>query len=309
MGARASITNRGIDLASFIRTNQHKAKVILKICNYLEGCDEVERYKPELFGRSIIIERAINSSGVSSYKICDERNKTISTKKEEVDNIVKHFDILLDNPITMLTQEVSKNFLNSQNPAQKYKFFSKATQLESIKNEYDASEEIRFNVVKKLNEKKEVLRIKEKEMNQLTEKLKVIEIVNGNVDKSDQLNKEMLFAHVNNTRSSIQEIEKEFHSQERRCQRSTDAVDRIDASIESLMARKADIKEKMDELQSALCGGDMQELTANVNNAARDVHQSQTKLERLKKEVDGQTYEYNDIKRRINELENRFVCF
>lgn len=139
LGSRASTTNRGSGLSSFIKTGQNRARVSIKLCNYIDDDNKDEGYLPDKYGKSIVIERTIYASGASNYKIRDQNNKIISEKKDEVDNITKHFDILVDNPVCVLTQEVSKNFLNSKNPKDKFKFFVKATQLEDTKRDYEAS--------------------------------------------------------------------------------------------------------------------------------------------------------------------------
>jgi hypothetical protein len=49
------------------------------------------------------------------------KDKVISTKKQEVDNIVEQFNIQVNNPVCFLNQETSKHFLNSSNNSDKYK--------------------------------------------------------------------------------------------------------------------------------------------------------------------------------------------
>ena len=45
----------------------------------------------------------------------------VSTKKEDLVRILDHMDIQVNNPICMLNQDVSRNFLHSSNPKDKYK--------------------------------------------------------------------------------------------------------------------------------------------------------------------------------------------
>lgn len=140
LGGRASTTNRGSGLSTFIKTGQNRARIILKLANYTEtsGNDTIS-YLPDKYGKFISIERTIYASGASSYKIKSECGKVVSEKKEELENILKHFRILIDNPICVLTQEVSKNFLNTKSASDKFKFFIKATQLEDVKKDYEVS--------------------------------------------------------------------------------------------------------------------------------------------------------------------------
>ena len=46
--------------------------------------------------------------------------KTVSERKETIDNIVAHFNIQVDNPMCMLNQDVAKNFLNTKSTKEKY---------------------------------------------------------------------------------------------------------------------------------------------------------------------------------------------
>ena len=110
---------------------------MIKLCNYIDEESKCDAYLPEKYGESITIERTIYSSNTSVYKVRAHNNKVISEKKEEVENITKHFQILVDNPVCVLTQEVSKNFLNSKNPKDKFQFYIKATQLEDVKRDYE----------------------------------------------------------------------------------------------------------------------------------------------------------------------------
>ena len=47
--------------------------------------------------------------------------KTVSTRKMDLTRILDHFNIQVENPVAILNQETSKNFLCSKNPADVYK--------------------------------------------------------------------------------------------------------------------------------------------------------------------------------------------
>ncbi len=67
--------------------------------------------------------------------------KVISTKKEELVAITDHCNIQIDNPVSLLNQDTSRNFLHNSNPNAKYKLFMKATHLEQIAIDYGKSKE------------------------------------------------------------------------------------------------------------------------------------------------------------------------
>lgn len=81
-----------------------------------------DAYKPDVYGEHIIIERRISKDGASGYKIkSSSTGKTISTKREELAAICDHMSIQVDNPLTILSQDSARQFLNSSTPEDKYK--------------------------------------------------------------------------------------------------------------------------------------------------------------------------------------------
>lgn len=65
----------------------------------------------------------------------------MSTKKETIDTILDHCCIQIDNPVSLLNQDTSRNFLHNSKPSAKYKLFMKATHLEQIAIDYEHSRE------------------------------------------------------------------------------------------------------------------------------------------------------------------------
>ena len=45
----------------------------------------------------------------------------VSTKREELAYILEHFNIQVDNPMAILNQDTSRNFLHSKSPNDKYR--------------------------------------------------------------------------------------------------------------------------------------------------------------------------------------------
>ena len=75
------------------------AEVSITIMN--EGEDA---YKPDVYGKSIMITRRFTKDGSSNYKIKNKEDKVISNKKEELSAICDHMNIQVDNPLNVLTQ-------------------------------------------------------------------------------------------------------------------------------------------------------------------------------------------------------------
>lgn len=131
LGGKASSTNRGGSLKSFIKEGQDRAMLVVKIKN--RGQDA---YKPDIYGESIIVERHFTKSGSSGFKIKTALGQIYSTKKQEVEEIVEYYALQVDNPLNVLSQDNARQFLNASTKTQKYKFFIEGVQLQQLDNDY-----------------------------------------------------------------------------------------------------------------------------------------------------------------------------
>ncbi|KAJ4291528.1 Structural maintenance of chromosomes protein 6 [Collariella sp. IMI 366227] len=131
LGGKASSTNRGGSLKSFVKEGSERAVLTVKIKN--RGQDA---YKPDIYGESIIVERHFAKAGASGFKIKTVMGQTHSTKKQEVDEIVEYYALQVDNPLNILSQDNARQFLNASTKAQKYKFFIEGVQLQQLDNDY-----------------------------------------------------------------------------------------------------------------------------------------------------------------------------
>jgi chromosome segregation ATPase len=137
LGGKASATSRGNNLKAFIKEGTEKCTLRVQIKNQGRSA-----YKPEVFGNSIIVERHFSRSGTSGFNIRNANNKSVSTTRADVDDILDYFALQLDNPMNVLTQDQARAFLNSASNKDKYRFFSKGTQLEQLDNDYQNMEDL-----------------------------------------------------------------------------------------------------------------------------------------------------------------------
>lgn len=73
---------------------------------------------------------------ICTYKSLSFAGEVISTKRDELDSIISMMNIQIDNPISVLNQDVSRTFLVTSKPDEKYNLFMKATLLDAIENNY-----------------------------------------------------------------------------------------------------------------------------------------------------------------------------
>lgn len=136
LGGKASSTNRGGSLKSFIKEGREKSKLIVKIKN--KGRDA---YQHEIYGDAILVERHFSRAGSSGFYVKSETGRTISTKKRDVDEIVEYYCLQVDNPLNVLSQDNARQFLNSASAKQKYRFFLQGVQLQQLDDDFRVIEE------------------------------------------------------------------------------------------------------------------------------------------------------------------------
>ena len=112
-------------------TNISSSSIIVKILN--TGKDA---YKPELYGDVISIERRFTRDGVTGYKLKSKHGQVVSNKRDELQEILDHIQLQVDNPMTILTQDTARQFLGNSSSMEKYKLFMKGVQLSHLDNDY-----------------------------------------------------------------------------------------------------------------------------------------------------------------------------
>ncbi|PYH63921.1 DNA repair protein SMC6 [Aspergillus vadensis CBS 113365] len=145
LGGKASTTNRGQSLKSFIKEGKEHATIVVRIKNQGDGA-----YMPDDYGKFITIERHFSRTGTSGFKIRSENGRIMSTKKSELDAIIDYFTLQFDNPMNVLSQDMARQFIGSSSPSEKYKFFVKGVQLEQLDQDYRLIEESGDQIEEKL---------------------------------------------------------------------------------------------------------------------------------------------------------------
>lgn len=145
LGGSAKATNRGTALRNLIKEGEESCTLAVRIKNQGDGA-----YKPDDYGRSITVERHFTRSGGSTFKIKNSEDRIVTQKKAELDDILDFFAFQLDNPINVLTQDLARQFLSNSSPADKYKFFIRGTQLETLDHDYKTIEEYYDSILARL---------------------------------------------------------------------------------------------------------------------------------------------------------------
>lgn len=143
-------------------TCRRKATITLTLAN-----NGMEAFMPEKYPGAIVIERWIDKNGSSGYKFrATEDGKILSTKRDELVQICSHFNIEIDSPLTLLTQDNAKTFLASTDDRKLYEvrgapcssslilttaqFFFRGTSLQQLADNYTAVDQQQRRIQKDL---------------------------------------------------------------------------------------------------------------------------------------------------------------
>lgn len=118
LGGKSNSTGRANGVKDFVKSGTDKALVRVTLRN--DGSDP---FKQKDFGDSIDIERTITKEGQTQYKIKGHGGqKALSGKAARLmlRQILDHYEIQVDNPMTVLNQDQSRHFLANADESKKY---------------------------------------------------------------------------------------------------------------------------------------------------------------------------------------------
>lgn len=296
LGGKASSTNRGASLKSFIKEGTDNGKLVVSIKN--QGPDA---YKPDLFGNSIIVERHFSKAGSSGFKLKSSTGNTISTKRDDVQDVVEYYCLQVDNPLNVLSQDNARQFLNSATPAQKYNYFLQGTQLQQLSDDLLLIHEHIDATEAKLHGFQDNFDAIKADMDKYR---KLKEIAGQNADlhrKRETYIRQLAWAQVNEEEVKLQEKEVAITRCDEELQRLDDTIQAAAAELErhddligraneeveelrqeesQLQDKKEEAKEAFDKARSAVQQIHHQEREAygRLNNANDDIKQCQDKI-------------------------------
>ncbi|KAL9409424.1 hypothetical protein AB3S75_047756 [Citrus x aurantiifolia] len=259
-GCRAKGTQRAATLKDFIKTGCSYAMVEVELKNQGE-----DAFKPEIFGASIIIERRITES-TSTTVLKDHQGKRVASRKQELLELIDHFNIDVENPCVIMSQDKSREFLHSGNDKDKFKFFFKATLLQQVN---DLLQSI-YNHLNKgdalVLELEATIKPTEKELSELQRKIRNMEHVEEITQDLQRLKKKLAWSWVYDVDRQLKEQTLKIEKLKDRIPRCQAKIDSRHSILESLrdcfMKKKAEIavmvektsevRRRKDELQQSI---------------------------------------------------------
>ncbi|GJQ78528.1 hypothetical protein Trydic_g11642 [Trypoxylus dichotomus] len=240
LGGKASTTNRGTTVKSFVKAGKTSATVEIILNN--AGPDA---YKRSVYGNEIIIQRNFSATGSSSYKVKSGTGHLVSKSSKEIQQILTSLNIQIDNPVCILNQDTSRNFLSTSDAKQKFILFMRATRLETLDLDYK-------NI---LSNKKEIIKTykeKEKVYQELKKFLKELEIKIENFKGVAELKKKLILLNTELAWAKVRDIEKEYNDHVAIVEDLSDKCSKYEDNSKNKSQRLEEIRQKSSELQQQI---------------------------------------------------------
>ncbi|KAF2278558.1 dna repair protein-like protein rad18 [Westerdykella ornata] len=279
LGGKAAATNRGQNLKAFIKEGTDHCTLRVKIKN--EGA---AAYKRDKYGKSIYVERHFNRAGTSGFRLRDENKRLVSTKKADLEDIIDAFALQIDNPMNVLTQDLARQFLNDSTPKDKYKFFLKGTQLQTLREDYNLIMNELQEMEGKAGTVKADVEVLEKQFRAALDKAKRVASLDAMKAREEELACQVAWATVEREERALANIDLEIArvsaTIEQRRQKADEAAEQYEMANhaysqanQALEDSRAQLVPKQQEVEEL--NGQWQETRKamiGLNTQERDVH-------------------------------------
>lgn len=289
LGGKASDTNRGGSLKSFVKEGTEKGSLVVRIKN--AGSDA---YQPEIYGDTIIVERNFSKNGTSGFKIKSSAGLVVASTKQEVDEITEWYAMQIGNPLVVLTQDNARQFLNSASPAQKYKYFVMSVQLEQLDHDYKMVQDMLDKTLVLRDDLEERIKSMKKESDAA---IRLAETATQNEslrEKKRHYRNQLVWSQVTDQERELQACEnglaqrnQAVEAAQTACQAQANALDTVEKKVEDAKHERADLDTEQVTHQNLVDQAQMEydeakRKTAGLMQDERDAH---LRLKTAKEEV------------------------
>uniref|UniRef100_A0A671XD19 Structural maintenance of chromosomes protein 6 n=1 Tax=Sparus aurata TaxID=8175 RepID=A0A671XD19_SPAAU len=298
LGGNAQATNRGSSLKGFVKEGESSADVSITLRN--KGRDA---YKPDVYGTAIVVDLRITREGLRTYKLKSKSGLLVSNKKEELLSILDNFNIQVNNPVSVLTQEMSKYFLHSKGEGDKYKFFMKATQLDQMREDFVYIKTTKHLTEDKVEQHSECLKDLKRKYLEKEDRYKSLASLDEMHTKLEELQKQMAWALVipNNFHVMMQ---KKVEEAERKQKQSQEQVDGITQQLSELQSRCSVLKAEVQKRNATFKSSEVsvQKIISQTTGVESQARMEQ--IQRIQAELESLTHHISTLGQQIDQYQH-----
>jgi len=306
-----------------IKSGAHSAKIVVVMSN-----DGEDAFRPEVFGRSITVEKTLNNVGANSLKIKNERGETVGTKVDELHKLTDHFCIDVDNPITVMTQDMAKKFLHSGDDTKKYEFFIQATMLQDLQIMQTIARNRTNETKDVLNEHLENIPLLKREVDDLEHEMNAFERVQELRSKAIDFRNRLAWSKVIEKEVEFQNCQQEIEKFNTEYADCTNRLETAERAAEISLKEKQEFDSKTDEYnarlqdllaQRRIADAEHRELGRRLQQVETDKLNEETNVKKLSKKVadteskiqrciEAQRGETTEMDRKLQALEDKLIA-
>ncbi|KAJ1674436.1 Structural maintenance of chromosomes protein 6, partial [Spiromyces aspiralis] len=306
-GSKAHFTNRASNLRGFIREGQSKAEVKVRLRN--RGPDA---FNSDVYGSSVVIERHISRQGnAGQYKIRNgDTGEVVSTRRDDIVAIIDHMGIQIDNPILILSQDASREFLANTTPDSMYRFFLKGTHLMQLSQDLNTLGEAIERIEASVKRKNEVLPQMRREKDNWKAKLEGVRRAKELWVRLNELEKEIAWAYVVEAEKDVNAARKAAQKEEQKREKTLTKLREEEVAAEQAQERLNEASARYAQREGELEA--MERTLEGPNQTVAEIRRELTNLkaieEDMNREAGIQRQVLDDLERRIEEAKARLAA-
>ncbi|GBF90900.1 structural maintenance of chromosomes [Raphidocelis subcapitata] len=253
LGATARETGRGRNLRELIRTGADAATLQVAIWNTGE-----DAYQPARLGRWVTIERKIvkssaDAGGVSStWRVLHASGRKIdgATRKNLIEPLLEHLNIAADNPLCVMTQDKTREFLCSAAESKRlmYRLFMDATLMGEFKAKLNKTQGMVVQMGDKVDEIKGAYESKVGELSQLRARLEKLRRNQDLEVRREELELAAAWAVVREREEELAKVDAWLaNASNTKRQRLQDQLSELDEGIGKLTEEQQQLREQQEK--------------------------------------------------------------
>ncbi|BBN16913.1 structural maintenance of chromosomes protein 6 [Marchantia polymorpha subsp. ruderalis] len=287
-GIKAKGTQRANSIKDFVKNGCRTASVVVELNN--EGLDA---YKPDVYGDTIMIERRITENG-SHFQVSGAQGKKVGSKKSDVLDIVEHFNIDVENPCILMTQDKSREFLHAGSEKDKFMFFFKATLQQTVSEKLVQAEEAQNVLGGIIEESLQALQPLQNQLKQVEEQIKYKQQVEQLHEQIEELERKLAWSWVYEVEREMTTKQEELEKIKKRIPQCQKKIDEAKAKVSTIgdlySAKRSEIDRMMTESQQLKhtqesLKRDLHSVTKQRVEAEENVNRCRRSIEQLGKQL------------------------
>ena len=211
----------------------------------------------------------------------------VSTRKKDVVDMLKFFNIKIDNPLVFMEQTTMKQFIQGDEKG-KYDILMQAMNFKSLQQFFDTTDKQLASMRDILSKCKEVeLKKKLREVEEAKESLQMVRGLKGKEMKLNELRRREAWAEIQDREAKIEELVEEMNSTETAMQEMNNKIDRDTKLLEEANASNEEKKSEIEALKQEL---DIQReqkdvIMRELDESTRPLGEAQIERERCQREL------------------------